>query len=156
MGLSFQASILSVHVPPRHYFDPLKLSNFDFLSDPDPAFRSNADPNLASKNNADLCGFRSAFATLINIKLSLENIICILLPLVAARIVHMFQMYGPGSALPPHREATHAWGSQVGERSHSRGLPGSVPDPHVFGPPGSGSFYHQAKIVRKTLIPTVL
>ncbi len=29
------------------------------------------------------------------------------------------------------------------------------PDPHVFGPPGSGSFYPQAKIVRKTLIPTV-
>jgi hypothetical protein len=31
-------------------------------------------------------------------------------------------------------------------------------DPHVFGPPGSGSgsFYHQAKIVRKTLILTVL
>jgi hypothetical protein len=39
------------------------------------------------------------------------------------------------------------------------------PDPHVFGPPGSGSgsisqsygsgsFYHKAKIVRKTLIPT--
>jgi hypothetical protein len=43
----------------------------------------------------------------------------------------------------------------------------SVPDPHVFGPPrsgstsqrygsGSGFFYNQAKIVRKTLIPTVL
>ncbi len=42
------------------------------------------------------------------------------------------------------------------------------PDPYVFGPPGSGfgttisqkygsgSFYRQAKIVRKTLIPTVL
>jgi hypothetical protein len=41
------------------------------------------------------------------------------------------------------------------------------PDPHVFGPSGSGSgstsqrygsgsFYHHAKIVRKTLIPTVL
>jgi hypothetical protein len=38
-------------------------------------------------------------------------------------------------------------------------------DPHVFGPPGSGSiiqkyvsgsFYHQAKIVRKTLIPIIL
>ncbi len=28
------------------------------------------------------------------------------------------------------------------------------PDPHVFGPPGS--FYHHAKIVRKTLIPTAL
>ena len=41
------------------------------------------------------------------------------------------------------------------------------PDPCVFGPPGSGSgsisqwygsgsFYHQVKFVRKTLIPTVL
>jgi hypothetical protein len=29
-------------------------------------------------------------------------------------------------------------------------------DPHVFGPPGSGSFYQLAKMVRKTLIPTVL
>jgi hypothetical protein len=32
----------------------------------------------------------------------------------------------------------------------------SDPDPHVFEPPGSGFFYHQAKIVRKTLIPSVL
>jgi hypothetical protein len=39
------------------------------------------------------------------------------------------------------------------------------PDPHVFEPPGSGSiiqrygsgsFYHHAKIVRKTLIPIIL
>ncbi len=41
------------------------------------------------------------------------------------------------------------------------------PDPHVFGPPksgstsqrygsGSGSFYHHTKIGRKTLIPTIL
>ncbi len=45
------------------------------------------------------------------------------------------------------------------------------PDPHVCGPPGSGStiqmygsgsgagsgsFYHEAKIVRKPLIPTIL
>jgi hypothetical protein len=32
------------------------------------------------------------------------------------------------------------------------------PDPSdpFFGPPGSGSFYHQAKIIRKTLIPPVL
>jgi hypothetical protein len=30
------------------------------------------------------------------------------------------------------------------------------PDPHGFGPPESGPFYHQAKIVIKTLIPTVL
>jgi hypothetical protein len=29
-------------------------------------------------------------------------------------------------------------------------------DPFVFGPPESGSLYHQAKIVRKTLIPTAL
>ncbi len=45
--------------------------------------------------------------------------------------------------------------------------PNPDPDPHVFGPPGSGyisqrhesrsgSFYHHAKIVRKTLIPTIL
>ncbi len=45
--------------------------------------------------------------------------------------------------------------------------PDPNPDPYVFGPPGSGSisqrhgsefgsFYLQAKIVRKTLIPTVL
>ncbi len=41
------------------------------------------------------------------------------------------------------------------------------PDQHVFGPPGSGStsksygsgsgtFYHHAKIVKKTLSPTIL
>ncbi len=41
------------------------------------------------------------------------------------------------------------------------------PDPRLFGPPGSGStskrygsgpgsFYHHAKIVRKTLIPIIL
>jgi hypothetical protein len=39
------------------------------------------------------------------------------------------------------------------------------PNQHVFGPPGSGStsqrygsgsFYHHAKIVKKTLIPTIL
>ena len=49
-------------------------------------------------------------------------------------------------------------------------VPNPDPDPHVFGPPGSGftsqrygsgsfsgsgSFYHHAKIVRKTLIPTI-
>jgi hypothetical protein len=36
--------------------------------------------------------------------------------------------------------------------------PDANPDPHIFGPPGSGSgsFYHQAKIVRKTFIPTAL
>jgi hypothetical protein len=38
----------------------------------------------------------------------------------------------------------------------------NVADPHDFGPPGSGSvsqsygsFYHQAKLVRKTSVPTV-
>jgi hypothetical protein len=49
-------------------------------------------------------------------------------------------------------------------------VPDPNPDPHVFGPPGSGSisqrygsgsgygsgsFSHQAKIIRKTLIPTI-
>jgi hypothetical protein len=36
------------------------------------------------------------------------------------------------------------------------GLPDPDPDPLVQDTYGSGSFYHQAKIVRKTLIPTVL
>ncbi len=44
-------------------------------------------------------------------------------------------------------------------------VPDPDPDPHVFGSPGSGSinqrygsgsFYYQAKIKRKTSIPTVL
>jgi hypothetical protein len=34
------------------------------------------------------------------------------------------------------------------------GVPDPDPDPHVFGPPGS--FYQQAKILRKILILTVL
>ncbi len=40
---------------PRLYFEPLKLISFDFNADPDPAFHSNADPDLcpASKYNAD-------------------------------------------------------------------------------------------------------
>jgi hypothetical protein len=52
--LSLCASILSVHCPLRLHIEPLKLLNFDF-SDPDPAFRSNADsdPYPSSKNNAD-------------------------------------------------------------------------------------------------------
>ncbi len=34
----------------------------------------------------------------------------------------------------------------------------AVPDPYAFGPPGSGSgsFFHQAKLVRKTLLPPIL
>jgi hypothetical protein len=32
----------------------------------------------------------------------------------------------------------------------------SVVDPYVFGPPRSGSFHHQSKIVRKILISSVL
>ncbi len=31
-----------------------------------------------------------------------------------------------------------------------------LPDPLISRPPGSGSFYQRARIVRKTLIPTVL
>jgi hypothetical protein len=33
--------------------------------------------------------------------------------------------------------------------------PDPNPDPHVFGPSRSGSFYYQAKMVRKILIPTI-
>jgi hypothetical protein len=51
LNLSLQTSILSVHGS----IEPLKLINFDCNADPDPV-HSNADPNLASKNNADRCG----------------------------------------------------------------------------------------------------
>jgi hypothetical protein len=58
---------VSVHGPPRIYFEPRKLLNFDFSAvsdpsfyssvdpDPDPAFYSNVDPDpiSAAKNNAD-------------------------------------------------------------------------------------------------------
>jgi hypothetical protein len=51
--LSLHASILSVQDSPRLLFQPLKLLNFDFNVDPDPAFHSNSDSDAASKNNAD-------------------------------------------------------------------------------------------------------
>ncbi len=47
---------MSVHGPPRLYFEPLKLLNFNSNTDPDPAFNSNADPDTGSKNNVDQCG----------------------------------------------------------------------------------------------------
>jgi hypothetical protein len=47
------ASILSVHGPLWPHVKHLKLLNFDFNVDPNPAFLSNADPDLASHNNTD-------------------------------------------------------------------------------------------------------
>jgi hypothetical protein len=49
-GLHFEP--LDLYVRPQLYNEPLKLLNFDF-ADPDPAFYSSADQDLASKNNAD-------------------------------------------------------------------------------------------------------
>jgi hypothetical protein len=46
--------------PPRHYFEPLKLLDFDFNTGPDPSFHFNSDLDPASKNNADPCGSGSA------------------------------------------------------------------------------------------------
>jgi hypothetical protein len=55
--LILQASIVSVHDPPRLCFEPLDLLNFDFNADPDPdpAFHSKADPDSdpTSKYNAE-------------------------------------------------------------------------------------------------------
>jgi hypothetical protein len=53
--LSLQASLVSVHGPPRLHFEPIKFQKFDLNADPDsdPAIRSNADPDPAVKNNAD-------------------------------------------------------------------------------------------------------
>ncbi len=82
------------------------------------------------------------------------------------------QEAGPGGLVPRQRRFQGARLMQ-----QLPGLPGQVPcrflsdadpdpsDRYVLGPLGSGSvsyryesgpFYHQAKIVRKTLIPTVL
>jgi hypothetical protein len=70
----------------------------------------------------------------------------------------------------PGRDEGAAQG-RGGDAGGRAALPGSVadPDPHVFSPPGSesgstsqryesgsGSFYNHAKMVRKTLIPTIL
>ncbi len=67
------------------------------------------------------------------------------------------------------------WGGGGGVQGRNDTFSVTDPDPHVFGPPGSvstsqrygsgsgsgsssrsGSFYHHEKIVRKTLIPTIL
>jgi hypothetical protein len=51
--LSLHASVVSVHGPPRLYLELLKLLNFYFNTDPDPAVHSHSDPDPASKNYAD-------------------------------------------------------------------------------------------------------
>ncbi len=56
--LSLQASIDLFLFSPQLYFEPLKLSNFDFNVDPDPAF-----PHLAEKTNAGPCGSGSLLVT---------------------------------------------------------------------------------------------
>jgi hypothetical protein len=48
------ATTMSEHCPPRLHFEPLKLLNLTY-ADLDPAFHSNANPDLASQNNADPC-----------------------------------------------------------------------------------------------------
>jgi hypothetical protein len=58
--LSLHVSIISVHGPPRLHFESLKLQKIDLNAEPDPAFRSIADPDPASKNNAYPCGSGSA------------------------------------------------------------------------------------------------
>jgi hypothetical protein len=51
--LSLQTSIVSVHGPPRLYFSPLKVLNFDFNADQNSAFHSNEDRDPTSKKNVD-------------------------------------------------------------------------------------------------------
>ncbi len=59
MEIHFEPPSLHFDGPSRLYFEPLKLLNFDSNRDPDPAFHSNSNPDTASKNNADQCGFRN-------------------------------------------------------------------------------------------------
>ncbi len=56
-------------------------------------------------------------------------------------------------------EISNSHSFENGQELHTRHWccgSGSRRNPFVFGPPGSGSFYHQAKIVSNTLISTVL
>jgi hypothetical protein len=46
--------------------------------------------------------------------------------------------------------------SDIAKCLHPVPVETSVVDPIVFGPPRSGSFHHQAKIIRKNLISTLL
>jgi hypothetical protein len=71
--------------------------------------------------------------------------------------------YGPAVPVPAPQ---HCVIPKILNDKYVTGLYSVVdPDPHVFGPPGSGSrstsqkygsFCHHAKTVRKTLIPTIL
>jgi hypothetical protein len=67
-----------------------------------------------------------------------------------------------GISARPHSNTNN---KSVSTPTVTRSVADPDPNPHVFGPPGSGSisqrygsgsFYHHAKIVRKTLIPTIL
>ncbi len=51
---------MRIYDPQRLHFEPLRLLNCDLNADPDPAIPSNADHDLASKNNADQYRSRSA------------------------------------------------------------------------------------------------
>jgi hypothetical protein len=44
---------VSVYGHPWLVFEPLKLLQFDFNADPDPAFHSNTDPETAVHTNTD-------------------------------------------------------------------------------------------------------
>ncbi len=61
-GLHFELHdfIVSVHGLPRLRFEAMKVLNFDFNADPDPAFHCNADQYPAPKNNADPRGSGSS------------------------------------------------------------------------------------------------
>ncbi len=75
----------------------------------------------------------------------------------------LFPSYAPNFTFrdaPKNRNKAYKW-SQTPVQWNSVADPDpnpDPPDPHVFGPPvsGSGSFYHHAKKIRKTLIPTIL
>jgi hypothetical protein len=59
--LNLHASIVSVQGPPLLHFELLKLLNFDFNADPDPAFQSTADPDQHH------CSLVFPFSTFFNI-----------------------------------------------------------------------------------------
>jgi hypothetical protein len=60
--LSLYASVVSVHGPLWLHFEPLKLQNFDFSADPDPASQNNAVPDTQPWFKAFILIFLTPFS----------------------------------------------------------------------------------------------
>ncbi len=92
-------------------------------------------------------------------------------PLVMSNACNSYWRFATLQNLKKSSDLSLSQGNRHGSGTLLDSVADPDPDPHVFGPhgsgyisqrygsgsdSGSGSFYHHAKIVRKTLIPTIL